>query len=57
MRNQARMIKSSDGNKLAVVNPNAAGIDIADAEMQSVCAWRSGRWQQSLIRKFYQRFE
>ncbi len=38
MRNQARMIKSSDGNKLAVVNPNAAGIDIADAEMQSVCA-------------------
>ena len=36
MENQARMIKSSDGNKLAIVNPNAAGIDIADAEMQ-VC--------------------
>ena len=30
------MIKSSDGNKLAIVNPDAAGIDIADAEMQ-VC--------------------
>lgn len=30
------MIKSSDGNKLAIVNPNAAGIDIADTEMQ-VC--------------------
>lgn len=36
MESQARMIKSSDGNKLAIVNPNAAGIDIADAEMQ-VC--------------------
>src|SRR3712207_8531170 len=36
MKNQARMIKSSDGNKLAIVNPNAAGIDIADTEMQ-VC--------------------
>lgn len=30
------MIKSQDGNKLAIVNPNAAGIDIADTEMQ-VC--------------------
>ena len=30
------MIKSPDGNKLAIVNPNAAGIDIADTEMQ-VC--------------------
>ena len=30
------MIKSHDGNKLAIVNPNAAGIDIADTEMQ-VC--------------------
>ena len=36
MKNQARMIKSQDGNKLAIVNPNAAGIDIADTEMQ-VC--------------------
>ena len=36
MKNQARMIKSSDGNKLAIVNPDAAGIDIADTEMQ-VC--------------------
>lgn len=36
MKNQARMIKSHDGNKLAIVNPNAAGIDIADTEMQ-VC--------------------
>ena len=35
-KNQARMIKSQDGNKLAIVNPNAAGIDIADTEMQ-VC--------------------
>ena len=30
------MIKSPDGNKLAIVNPDAAGIDIADTEMQ-VC--------------------
>ena len=30
------MIKYQDGNKLAIVNPNAAGIDIADTEMQ-VC--------------------
>lgn len=36
MKNQARMIKSQDGNKLAIINPNAAGIDIADTEMQ-VC--------------------
>lgn len=36
MKNQAQMIKSQDGNKLAIVNPNAAGIDIADTEMQ-VC--------------------
>ena len=36
MKNQARMIKSQEGNKLALVNPNAAGIDIADTEMQ-VC--------------------
>ncbi|MDD7075044.1 MAG: IS110 family transposase [Prevotella sp.] len=36
MKNQARMIKSQDGNKLAIVNPNAAGVDIADTEMQ-VC--------------------
>ena len=36
MKNQARMIKSQDGNKLAIGNPNAAGIDIADTEMQ-VC--------------------
>lgn len=35
MKNQARMIKSSDGNKLAIVNPDAAGIDIADTEMQA----------------------
>ena len=33
---KARMIKSPDGNKLAIVNPDAAGIDIADKEMQ-VC--------------------
>ena len=36
MAKNAKMIKSSDGNKLAIVNPDAAGIDIADAEMQ-VC--------------------
>ena len=33
---KAKMIKSPDGNKLAIVNPDAAGIDIADTEMQ-VC--------------------
>ena len=33
---KAKMIKSPDGNKLAIVNPDAAGIDIADKEMQ-VC--------------------
>lgn len=33
---QAKMVKSPDGNKLAIVNPDAAGIDIADGEMQ-VC--------------------
>lgn len=32
----AKLLKSSDGNKLAIVNPDAAGIDIADTEMQ-VC--------------------
>ena len=36
MKNQARMIKSQDGNKLAIVNPNEAGIDIEDTEIQ-VC--------------------
>lgn len=36
MAKNAKMIKSSDGNKLAIVNPDAAGIDIADTEMQ-VC--------------------
>ncbi len=33
---KAKLIKSSDGNTLAIVNPDAAGIDIADTEMQ-VC--------------------
>ncbi len=33
---KAKLIKSHDGNKLAIVNPDAAGIDIADTEMQ-VC--------------------
>lgn len=33
---KAKLLKSPDGNKLAIVNPNAAGIDIADTEMQ-VC--------------------
>ena len=36
MARNAKMIKSPDGNKLAIVNPDAAGIDIADTEMQ-VC--------------------
>ena len=36
MAKNAKMIKSPDGNKLAIVNPDAAGIDIADTEMQ-VC--------------------
>ena len=33
---KAKMIKSPNGKKLAIVNPDAAGIDIADKEMQ-VC--------------------
>ncbi len=33
---KAKLIKSHDGNKLAIVNPDAARIDIADTEMQ-VC--------------------
>ena len=36
MTRNTKTIKSPDGNKLAIVNPDAAGIDIADTEMQ-VC--------------------
>lgn len=36
MNKTAKLLKSSDGNRLAIVNPDAAGIDIADTEMQ-VC--------------------
>ena len=36
MATKAKMVKTPEGGKLAIVNPNAAGIDIADKEMQ-VC--------------------
>lgn len=36
MTRNTKTIKSPDGNKLAIVNPDAVGIDIADTEMQ-VC--------------------
>ena len=36
MTRNTKTIKSPDGNKLAIVNPDAAGIDIADTDMQ-VC--------------------
>ena len=43
MTRNTKTIKSPDGNKLAIVNPDAAGIDIADTEMQvSVPEGRDG---------------
>lgn len=53
MAKKAKKTQTDKGLKLKIVNPNAAGIDIASGEMQVCAPPRPRRRQQPYIWKFH----